>query len=216
MITSVANGSGPEPFAVRAGHDPVERPLTVLVRLGLARRGQRPADRVVAAAGDEEIRAFAEAQKQGMPDDGLVQTTPEAPFQSLAASVSGIAMTVAGLDWTVLTSDQEFIANDRGLAMWDPHLPESRGNMWASSPAAETTVPIAPNVCLRLTPGGSGYGDPFARDPQRVLDDVVSGYVSLEAAEHEYGVVVRYTGAPDQLVRLPGHYTIDWDVTNQR
>lgn len=39
-------------------------------------------------------------------------------------------------------------------------------------------------------PGGGGYGDPLARDPQRVLADVVDGLVSPEAAEREYGVKV--------------------------
>jgi N-methylhydantoinase B len=81
----------------------------------------------------------------------------------------------------------------------------------------KTVIWFAPDTWVQLNlPGGGGYGDPFARDPQRVLDDVVNGYISLEAAEREYGVAVRCTSAPDQLVRLPGHYTIDWDVTEQR
>ncbi|MBE2318399.1 DUF4238 domain-containing protein [Solirubrobacter sp. CPCC 204708] len=109
-------------------------------------------------AGDKEIRSFAEAQKKKMPDpDGPVQTTPEAAFQSLSLNVSQIALTVAALDWTVLTTDEEFIENDRGMAMWDPNLPATRGNMWASSATAETTVPLAPGACLKLTPGGSRY-----------------------------------------------------------
>jgi N-methylhydantoinase B len=57
-------------------------------------------------------------------------------------------------------------------------------------------------------PGGGGYGDPRARDPQRVLADGINGYVSLEAAERDYGVVIRYTGRDDQLVRLPRHYQL--------
>jgi len=40
-------------------------------------------------------------------------------------------------------------------------------------------------------PGGGGYGDPFERDPAWVLDDVLDGYVSVAAAERDYGVVVR-------------------------
>ena len=35
------------------------------------------------------------------------------------------------------------------------------------------------------------------------------GYVSIEAAEREYGVRIRYTGEPDRLVRLPQHYVLD-------
>jgi N-methylhydantoinase B len=38
--------------------------------------------------------------------------------------------------------------------------------------------------------GGSGYGDPYARDPQSVLDDVLDGYVSVEGALRDYGVVI--------------------------
>lgn len=44
-------------------------------------------------------------------------------------------------------------------------------------------------VTLRL-PGGGGYFSPWARDPDRVLNDVRQGRVSLEAARDEYGVVV--------------------------
>lgn len=41
-----------------------------------------------------------------------------------------------------------------------------------------------------LSTGGGGWGNPVARDPQRVLDDVLDGYVSTEAAERLYCVVV--------------------------
>lgn len=58
-------------------------------------------------------------------------------------------------------------------------------------------------------PGGGGYGDPHKRDPQKVFEDVVNGYVSIEAAAREYGVVIRYIGKSDQRVRLPEHYILD-------
>jgi N-methylhydantoinase B len=38
--------------------------------------------------------------------------------------------------------------------------------------------------------GAGGYGSPFERDPARVLEDVLEGYVSIEHARREYGVVV--------------------------
>ena len=38
--------------------------------------------------------------------------------------------------------------------------------------------------------GGGGYGDPLERDIDRVEADVREGYVSLEAAEKDYGVIV--------------------------
>jgi len=42
-----------------------------------------------------------------------------------------------------------------------------------------------------------------------VLDDVVNGYVSIEAAAREYGVVIRYLGSADRLVRPPEMYEMD-------
>lgn len=110
------------------------------------------------SASDEQIKALASELKRSMPDpDGRIELTPEAQFQSLFLNVSHVALVAAALDWTLLVSDDEFIENDRGLAMWDPDLPPTAGNMWMSSQTAETTVPVAPNVCLKLTPGGSCY-----------------------------------------------------------
>ncbi len=39
-------------------------------------------------------------------------------------------------------------------------------------------------------PGGGGYGDPLDRDPERVKEDVAEGYVTLDGAKSEYGVVI--------------------------
>jgi N-methylhydantoinase B len=38
--------------------------------------------------------------------------------------------------------------------------------------------------------GGGGYGDPFQRDVERVVGDVNEGYVSVEAAKSQFGVVI--------------------------
>jgi N-methylhydantoinase B len=51
--------------------------------------------------------------------------------------------------------------------------------------------------------GGGGYGEPYDRDPEKVREDVVDGYVSHEAARTEYGVVVDEDG------------TIDWEATER-
>jgi N-methylhydantoinase B len=45
--------------------------------------------------------------------------------------------------------------------------------------------------------GGGGWGDPFARDPQAVLDDVLDEYVSVDGARRDYGVVL--TGSLEDL-----------------
>jgi len=39
-------------------------------------------------------------------------------------------------------------------------------------------------------PGGGGYFDPLTRDRQAVLDDVLDGFVSIDAARSQYGVVI--------------------------
>jgi N-methylhydantoinase B len=39
-------------------------------------------------------------------------------------------------------------------------------------------------------PGGGGYGNPLERDPEIVASDVMEGYVGLESARTDYGVVI--------------------------
>jgi N-methylhydantoinase B len=43
----------------------------------------------------------------------------------------------------------------------------------------------------RPSAGGGGFGDPLERSPAAVLEDVADGYVSIERARKDYGVVVR-------------------------
>jgi N-methylhydantoinase B len=47
------------------------------------------------------------------------------------------------------------------------------------------------------TAGGGGYGPPAEREVERVAADVIEGYVSMEAAARDYGVVVGTDGAID-------------------
>jgi len=48
----------------------------------------------------------------------------------------------------------------------------------------------AGSVVELLTGGGGGFGNPHERDPERVRADVRDGYVSVGAAERDYGVVL--------------------------
>jgi N-methylhydantoinase B len=41
-----------------------------------------------------------------------------------------------------------------------------------------------------ISTGGGGYGDPLQRDIVRVEDDVADGFVTLEGALADYGVVI--------------------------
>lgn len=46
------------------------------------------------------------------------------------------------------------------------------------------------DVMILDTPGGGGYGNPLDREPEMVERDVMEGYVSLERAKEDYGVVI--------------------------
>ena len=46
------------------------------------------------------------------------------------------------------------------------------------------------DIVVMDTAGGGGYGDPLERDPELVLEDVLEGYVSVEGAKRDYGVVI--------------------------
>src|SRR5438876_2992030 len=84
-------------------------------------------------------------------------------------------------------------------------------------PQPKALIPLALDARVQLNPaGGGGYGNPFHRLVGLVLNDVVNGYVSLEAAEREYGVVIRFLGSQDQLVRPPELYAIDEEATAAR
>jgi N-methylhydantoinase B len=77
-------------------------------------------------------------------------------------------------------------------------------------------VEVAPTVAdFRLEPGerleyryggGGGWGDPLARDPAAVLDDVWDEYVSVEGARRDYGVVI--TGSLESM-----NLAVDADAT---
>ncbi|MDP2643732.1 MAG: hydantoinase B/oxoprolinase family protein [Desulfobacterales bacterium] len=46
------------------------------------------------------------------------------------------------------------------------------------------------DVVLRKSAGGGGCGNPIDRDPLKVLEDVKEGYVSIEKAASDYGVLI--------------------------
>ena len=67
-----------------------------------------------------------------------------------------------------------------------------------STPGKVTGVAIrAGDIVVMQSAGGGGYGDPLARDPDRVRDDVMAGYVSPERARLGYGVVLTPGGDAD-------------------
>jgi N-methylhydantoinase B len=53
------------------------------------------------------------------------------------------------------------------------------------------TAPPGALICLRA-PGAGGYGPAAGRDPARLRDDVINGYVSAESAAADYGHADRH------------------------
>lgn len=71
------------------------------------------------------------------------------------------------------------------------------GGLWLNDKPVEHGVyrKLAPADRVRFVmTGGGGYGDPFAREPQRVMEDVRAGKVTVAAAKRDYGVAI---GAKD-------------------
>ena len=74
--------------------------------------------------------------------------------------------------------------------------------------AAFSNVAIEPgDMFTRPSAGGGGYGDPLERDPASVCEDVAEGYVSIERALKDYGVVVRVVDAD------LAEYAVDLEAT---
>ena len=46
------------------------------------------------------------------------------------------------------------------------------------------------DVVSYFSPSGGGYGDPLEREPNKVLDDVLDGFISVDHARNDYGVVL--------------------------
>jgi N-methylhydantoinase B len=72
-------------------------------------------------------------------------------------------------------------------------------------PETVREAPLKPGDIVQVNMNaGGGYGDPLDRDPELVLGDVLDGYVSIEGAREDYGVIVR----PEEL-------KIDWEATGK-
>lgn len=79
-------------------------------------------------------------------------------------------------------------------------LPSSPHGVWLNRGTPDeqylgsvfSSVPVkAGDEFTRPSAGGGGFGDPLERDPEAVLEDVIDGYVSVDRAAKDYGVVIR-------------------------
>jgi N-methylhydantoinase B len=87
-------------------------------------------------------------------------------------------------------------AGRRGRIVLNPDTREAR-----VLPALGDGIVLARGDVLRFeTCGGGGWGDPLARDPERVRQDVARGFVTPRGAREDYGVML-------------DHATLDIDKT---
>ncbi|MBI2873674.1 MAG: hydantoinase B/oxoprolinase family protein [Firmicutes bacterium] len=64
-----------------------------------------------------------------------------------------------------------------------------------------------------MSPGGGGHGDPLEREPERVLEDVLDEYISLESAKRLYGVII---DLPNRVVDQKATATLREQVRKER
>lgn len=107
------------------------------------------------------------------------------------------------------TDDAVYAASTPVAGVLDPesHVLSDEGEYFyfARVPVWQTK----PKTTFRyLTNGGGGWGDPLERDPVRVKADVRDGYVTIEGAKSDYGVVL--SGDPE---RDPEGLILDEDAT---
>lgn len=74
-----------------------------------------------------------------------------------------------------------------GRCTINPGTPDERE---VPGPLSDGTIVKRGDVVRVETGGGGGWGHPFDRDPARVLEDVLGGYVSVAGARDDYGVVI--------------------------
>ena len=66
---------------------------------------------------------------------------------------------------------------------------ETTDGMAFSATCATEKVP-AGTITVQRTSGGGGWGDPRKRDHAKIKWDVLNGYISIEAAKRDYGVII--------------------------
>ena len=103
-----------------------------------------------------------------VPDD---EFAPQAPT-SIAIQAGRYRYPPAGLFKGGAANKAQFMVNDQ------------------AGDSSGLTLCESGDVINFISAGGGGYGDPLARDPQAVEQDVRNEYVSLERAQADYGVVI--------------------------
>jgi N-methylhydantoinase B len=76
-----------------------------------------------------------------------------------------------------------------GSIVLNPGTPDER----EVQPTSDGITLQGGDLLRLMTCGGGGWGDPYSRDPMLVQQDVARGFVSLQGALDDYGVVLRHS-----------------------
>jgi N-methylhydantoinase B len=116
------------------------------------------------------------------------------------------------------TSVNQYVVNQRHTHPGIAGGHNGAGDSCVISAGTSREVQVAPSVAgaemetgdqlVYRFGGGGGWGEPLARDPASVLDDVWDEYVSVDAARREYGVVI--TGSLEAMT-----LAVDDDATRR-
>jgi Protein of unknown function (DUF4238) len=130
-------------------------------------------EKVDAEATDEEIGSFHAAELENFATGKRTIRIPSgAVLTSMMSVTRSTAAVIAMQDWTLLrAADGEFVMSDRAIAMFDPtpRFPWT-GNAWQSSPNAQATIPLSPDVCLLMMPGDERFSTVTAN--ARTVEDI--------------------------------------------
>ena len=107
----------------------------------------------------------------------------------------------------VSVADKAFRSPVRGLAGGSP-APDMNRLTWFPGTDRELQlgkrsgiVVAAGDTVISRSAGGGGWGEPLTRRIEHVVEDVLDGYVSVEAAERDYGVVLDPVTKRPELAR---------------
>ncbi|MCZ6844910.1 MAG: hypothetical protein O7F69_03335 [Alphaproteobacteria bacterium] len=71
-----------------------------------------------------------------------------------------------------------------------PNFSKDQGNSMPLPSKVPNKAVKAGDKLVLIGPSGGGYGNPFERDSLQVVEDVRDGYLSVDSARSDYGVVV--------------------------
>jgi Protein of unknown function (DUF4238) len=136
---------------------------------------------------EEEIEAFRlETIRQARDGRMRIVDGGGAAFSTSIRHAAELSLVIFELGWTMLRCEGGFVTSDRAFAIHDPSPPHPFSAAGVlSSPHVETTIPLAEDACLLLTPDREG---------------IVAQDISLKEAER---LNLRTYGWADQFIYGP-------------